>query len=657
MLPFHLNRSHTFFARGKHIEAWNNVCLAVGCAEEIVGSVELAFTDCSPLKTYYFGCHLGFMVLQTVLEVMTVGAGATTLDCDSDTATVLLKEGPTLCEEVLRRCAEWSRRLRQFHPNVRLASVALSLTSTMTRAENFISRAISLAWRYPRCALAQNCLTLALYATHHIPEAVDNAAKALQTFPHSREIIKVYRQIVAREGVYEFNYRTLVPVRYAPCSERLWTKRTFVVLLLLVLNFVVFVLTVIANVPMLVAPSEPMKELSVRLYLPSVFPLCYAVFIIVYAVLATVSPRNLVRTIMLDLFFQDARMNRFIFCMRGIGLVNAFNAIQLTIAGNNFLFASHWYTFLLYLLLTFFLVPFTTRVWFLPSLDEPKDSVWKWLTILVVDTLLALLLLVPHIALFAVEPIMFILFFFFQPVRRPDEGNAGGNVVWRLRRHKACRKKSISPYIEGKKAQFIHVRLLSLLYYKTHSDLRTKHLVDYQIDEDNYRIFPLIEVYDPIETRPIDCLTSEKKVTEHRQRGVLEFFSSLRRSIGNVVFGEGELQADAQNCPAKATKNDRRFGFKGLFTANPRAARGGGSGHVSENSRLKKEGASDGYLDTEDTRGSNCVQPKANKQSSGPTLRGVLRKEREGNTRGWGSKSERHSLVRCGASAGIQRLS
>ncbi|RNF00692.1 hypothetical protein TraAM80_07466 [Trypanosoma rangeli] len=634
MLPFHLNRSHYFFARGKYIEAWNNACLAVGCAEEIVGSVELAFTDCSPLKTYYFGCHLGFVLLQTVLEVMTLGDDTTSLGWDSDTANVLLKEGPTLCEEVLRKCAEWSRRLRQFHPNVRLGSVALSLDATMSRAENFISRAICLAWRYPRCALAQNCLTLALYATHHIPEAVDNATKALQTFPHSREIIKVYRQIVAKEGVYVFNYRTLVPVRYAPCSERLWTKRMLIVLLLLVLNFVVLILTVIVNIPTWVAPSETMKELSVRLHLPSVFPLCYAVFIIVYAVLATVSSRNLVRTIMLDLFFQDARMNRFLFCMRGIALVNAFNAIQLTIAGNNFLFASHWYTILLYLLLTFFLMPFTSRVWFIPSLDEPKDSVWKWLTLLVVDTVLTLLLLVPHIALFAVEPIMFIAFFFFQPVRQPNEGNTSGNLFWRLRCHKACRKQSISPYIEGKRTQFIHVRLLSLLYYKTHSDLRTKHLLDYQIDEDNYRIFPLIEVYDRIATEPIECLTRETKVTERRRHGVLEFLSTLRKPFGNVLLGEGKLQDDAQHHPAKATKNNHRSDFNGLLTDNPRAASGGGNDHVAENVRLETKGTSDEHFDTKDTRGSNCVQPTMSKQSDGPTIQGVLRKERQGNTRG-----------------------
>ncbi|RNF27276.1 uncharacterized protein Tco025E_00467 [Trypanosoma conorhini] len=647
MLPFHLNRAHHFFARGKYIEAWGNVCLAVGCAEEIVGSVELAFTDCSPLKTYYFGCHLGFVLLQTVLAVMALGDGAASLGCDTDTAQALLEKGATLCEEVLRKCEAWSRRLRQFYPNVRLGRVALSLDATMSRADNFLSRAICLAWQYPNCGVAQNCLTLALYVSHHIPEAVDNAAKALQTFPHSREINTVYRQIMAKDGVYVFNYRTLVPVRYAPCSGRRWTKRMLVVMLLLVVNFVIFTLTVVVNFPVWVAPSEVMKEFSVRLQLPSVFPLYYAVLIIVYAVSATVSQQNLVRTIMLSLFFQDARMNRFLFPMRGIALVNAFNAIQLTIAGNNFLFESHWYTFLLYLLLALFLVPFTSRVWFLPSVDEPKDSVWKWLTLLAVDTLSALLLLVPHIALFAVEPIMFIVFFFFLPARPPDKGNVSGNVQRRLRRHKACRKKSISPYIEGGHSQFIHVRLLSLLYYKTHSDLRTRHLLEYQIDEDNYRIFPLIELYDCIATEPIDRLTHETQVKERSRHGVLEFLSSLRRPFVHEDSDAEEMQGDMEECLSQATTQDYNFDFRGLLAGSPRSRPAAGHGYAAGKATVTAEEARGAHLSPGDARGSNPARPTATKEGQEPTLPGVLGKERRADTRG-GEAEQKHRASSSG---------
>ncbi|EKF38714.1 hypothetical protein MOQ_001076 [Trypanosoma cruzi marinkellei] len=539
MLPFHLNRAHHFFVERKYIEAWSNICLAVGCAEEVVGSLEMAFTDCSPMKTYYFGCRLGLEVLQTVLGVMSLGENAIPMNYDRDSAYLLLEEGNALCEEVIRKCAEWSQRLRQFYPNVRLGCVALSQYFTMSRTHPFISRAICLAGRYPRCVLAQNCLTFALYTNHHIPEAVDNATKALQTFPHSSEIVSVYRHIVEKDGVYVFNYRTLVPVRYAPGSGGLWTKRMFILLLLLVLNFLFFALTLIVNIPGGLIYSESMKEISVRLQLPSVFPLLYALLIIVYAVLATVSERNLVQTIMVDLFFRDTWINRLLYSMRGIALVNAVNAIQITVFGNNFLFESHWYTFLLYIFFTLVLVPFTSRVWFLPSIDEPKDSVWTWLTLLAVDTLSAPFLLVPHITLFALEPLMFIAFFFFQPALRPDRCNMGGNIQRRLRIHNSCLRKCISPYVEGKQSQFIHVRLMSLLYYNTHSDLNTKNLMNQQIDEDDYRIFPLIDVYDNISTKPIERLTQEEIIKQESRHGVMDFLASVHESI-NIGMDEEE---------------------------------------------------------------------------------------------------------------------
>ncbi|EKG06529.1 hypothetical protein TCSYLVIO_002357 [Trypanosoma cruzi] len=597
MLPFHLNRANHFFVERKYIEAWSNVCLAVGCAEEVVGSLEMAFTDCSPLNAYYFGCRLGLEVLQTVLGVMSLGENAIPLNYDRDSAYLLLEEGNLLCEEVIRNCAEWSQRLRQFYPNVRLGCIALSKYFTMSRTDSFISRAICLAGRYPRCVLAQNCLTFALYTNHHIPEAVDNATKALQTFPHSSEIVSVYRQIVEKDGVYVFNYRTLVPVRYAPGSGRLWTKRMFILLLLLVLNFVLFALTVIVNIPGGVAYSESMKEISVRFQLPSVFPLFYALLIIVYAVLATVSERNLVQTIMVDLFFRDTRLNRLLYSMRGIALVNAFNAIQITIFGNNFLFESHWYTFLLYIFLTLVLVPFTSRVWFLPSIDEPKDSVWTWLTLLSVDTLSAPLLFVPHIALFALEPLMFIAFFFFQPVLRPDMCNMGGNIQRRLRIHNSCLRKCISPYVEGNQSQFIHVRLISLLYYKTHPNPNTKNLMNQQIDEDNYRIFPLIDVYDNISTKPIERSTHEEIVKQESRHGVMDFLASVH---GSFIIGmdeedeEEEEGVEVSNCLPGAAGANYGPDIPEYPIGNSDAKNGAANAFAGENAVKGETGARDG---------------------------------------------------------------
>ncbi|ORC87638.1 uncharacterized protein TM35_000212440 [Trypanosoma theileri] len=538
MLPFYMNRAHHQFAHHKYIDAWENVSLAVACAEEIIGSVEFAFTECSPLNVYYFGCCVGAEVLNTLLEVMTAKDAVARASTNHMTVTLLTQEGDILGEEVLRKCGEWAQRIRQFHPNVRLGSIVLAQYRTISRAKNFISRAICLAQRYPRSVLAQNCLTLALYANHHIPEAVDQAAKTLQTFPHSREVVAVHRAIVQKDGVYVFNYRTLFPVRYAPGSQRVWTKRMILVIILLFINFIIYVLTLLVNMSNWVVYPEPIKEIAVRLQLPSLFPLFYAVLVIVYAIMAAISPRNLVRTMMHDLFFTSTRLNCFLFPMRGLAFVNTFNALQITIAGNNFLFESHWYTFLLYVILTCLFVPFTSRVWFLSSMDEPKVGVWSWLTLYAIDIVTGLILLVPHIILFAIEPLSFIAFFFFQPIRRPEENDEiSGHVGKRLILHQACLEKMSSRHFTGSGSRFIHIRLMSLLYYKTHPDLTTRFLLRSQIDEENYRIFPLIDVYERIPTEPVDADMLDTRLAQRRNASI-HLFSTLRTVRSESETGE-----------------------------------------------------------------------------------------------------------------------
>ncbi|KAH9598634.1 hypothetical protein LSM04_007154 [Trypanosoma melophagium] len=538
MLPFYMNRAHHQFARQKYIDAWENVSLAVACAEEVIGSVEFAFTECSPINVYYFGCCVGAEVLNTLLEIMTAKDAVARASTNHMTAALLTREGDVLGEEVLRKCSEWTERMRQFHPNVRLGSIAVAQYRTISRAENFISRAICLAQRYPRSILAQNCLTLALYANHHIPEAVDQAAKTLQTFPHSREVVAVHRAIVHKDGVYVFNYRTLFPVRYAPGSRGVWTKRIILVMILLFINFIIFLFTLIVNLSDWLVYPEPIKELAVRLQLPSMFPLFYAILVVVYAILAAVSPRNLVRTMMHDLAFTNTRLNCFLFPMRGLAFVNTFNALQITVSGNNFLFDSHWYTFVLYVILVFLYVPFASRVWFLPSLDEPKVGVWTWLTLFAIDTVTALILLIPHIILFAIEPFLFIAFFFFQPVRQPEDNDeVSGHVGKRLLLHQACMEKLSSRYSVRSSSQFIHVRLMALLYYKTHPDLTTRYLLKSQINEDNYRVFPLIDIHERISTDPIDSELVGKRLVQRRNASI-HLFSSLRTKKSESEAGE-----------------------------------------------------------------------------------------------------------------------
>ncbi|KAH8612594.1 hypothetical protein ERJ75_000868600 [Trypanosoma vivax] len=527
MLPYHMSRSHQHFSKEKYLEAWEEVSVAVGCVEEIVGSLEFALSDCSPLFVYTFGCRIGERVLGTLMELMT-STGDLSKRFDENLLSLRGPKGNALGETVVRQCLKWANRLREFHPNVRLGRLVVSKCHCFCHEDDFVSRAINIAQRYPLCVLAQNCLTIALYSNHHVREAADCAEKMMQTFPHSAEVKALYKYMLRKDGVYYFNYRGLIPVHFAPGSQQMWTFRGVFALMLIVVNLFLFLATLALNMPSTAHGPESMKEIAICLQLPSVAPLFYFIVIFVYAVMTCLSRQNLTRTVLQDLFFCDGRFNRFMFALRGMAFLNAFNALQITLAGNNFLLQSHWYTLALYLFLLLVFVPFTSRTWFLPSFDEPMEGIWTWLTLFAIDMAAAIIMLVPHIILFMLEPFMFILYFFFRPPQPPTDDTLSGNVGKRLFLHKVTAKTAPSRYSMGSGSNFIHVRMMRLLYHQTHSNLSTMRLIQSQMDQDNYRVFPMIEVYEDVPLSPLDMdknnIPFPEQVRNVRRKSAISFF-------------------------------------------------------------------------------------------------------------------------------------
>nr|CAJ2474560.1 unnamed protein product [Leishmania braziliensis] len=502
MIPFHMNRAVYLYHAGQLRGAWDDACCAVAAVDEVVGSVEFAFSDCFPLQVYYFTCHVGFILLEALLSADLEAAKACLSNpvfqgaIDKKDAT--LQGDEVLSKEILHLCQDVVWRMLHFYPHSRLGELCQVQLAIMRGEKHFLSHAILLSDRYPHNPAAQNLLTLALYFDHHVPEAVDNAVRNLQTFPHSREVILVHRLLQRKYVVYRFDYRGILPTRYKPgLAGQVVTKRMAFLLLLLAANVGVLCLTVFVNTSSVERASERMKALAVRMQVPSPVPLIFAAVFIIHTIVATVTPHNLISTALTDLFFVNSALNRALFCLRCIPLVNLVNALLVSFAGNNFLFESASATFFLYFFLSLLFVPFTTRVWFLPSVDEPDVNMMSWLAILSVDAVMAFIVVVPHIILTMLEPYMFVVFYFYAPTPRPGYGAdrlpPSSSMRRRLLLHAHYGQSMTSRFQVGSGSRFVYICCLKWLYYRTHSSMETRYLAESQLEAENYRVFPMIE--------------------------------------------------------------------------------------------------------------------------------------------------------------------
>ncbi|KPA86770.1 hypothetical protein ABB37_00838 [Leptomonas pyrrhocoris] len=502
VIPFHMNRAMFLFHAGQVDGAWDDVCCAVAAVDEIVGSVEFAFSDCFPLRVYYFAIHVGLTRLEDLLAADLEAAKAC-LANPTDQQTMerkdaQLQENELLSKEIMHICQGVVLRMQQFFPHARVTALCRAHVAIVCGGQDYIAEAVAISRRYPHSPSAQNILTLALYFGHHIPEAVDNARKNLQTFPHSSAVIQMHRLVQKKHITYNFNYRKLVPLQYKPGShDRVFTKRMIIVLILLAANLVVLCLTAYVNTPSIRDMPDGLRYLAVRMQLPTVVPLFFAAVFVMHAIVAAITTKNLISTLLTDLFFVNTSFNRALFCLRCLPLVNLVNALLISVLGNNFLFESGSATFVLYFILAILFVPFTTRIWFLPSVDEPDAGFMTWLAILSVDSVITVFIVIPHIIAAFLEPYMLVLFYFFAPTQRP--GNDRGfqppssSIRRRLLLH-AHESKFLPPrFTTGSGSRFVHIVALRWLYVWSHCTLETRFLAESQLEEECYRVFPLVE--------------------------------------------------------------------------------------------------------------------------------------------------------------------
>lgn len=198
--------------------------------------------------------------------------------------------------------------------------------------------------------------------------------------------------------------------------------------------------------------------------------------------MSTITSQNLVRVLLADLYFCDSRLSRFLFCMRGIALVNVCNALQISLQGNNFIAPNIFMVIFIYIVLWMLFLPFTSRVWFLPSKDEPSVEMLSWATLLCIDALMAIALFIPHLFLAAIEPLMSIVFYLYTPVPRPDRDAASSSIRRRLLYHEHHKHDMPHRFAVGSGSHFVYIRLMSLLYYETHSRMSTLHLSASQLE-------------------------------------------------------------------------------------------------------------------------------------------------------------------------------
>lgn len=499
-LPYYTQCAYRLFHEKRLQQAWEAISYAAGVADEVVGSLEFAFTDCFPIRVYYLGCGIGFGLMDSLSGAEVAAARRCLKDPGNETyawqKNRIFDTHGVIITAVLARCTRWSNQIRRYFPHSCLAEVTATMVAIGKHDEQVLTRAIRLSRRYPHRVLAQNILTWALFYEMNIPEAVDAAQKNVQDYPHAEDIVATAQTMqYKRRVVYMFNYRTVLPLRYRVnvAATRLVNKRMVLALVLLLFNTLILLLTLVANLMHGKDMSESFRYLAVHMQVPTFIPFYFAVVCLVHALVVTFTPSNMVHILLEDNYFRNTAMNRFLFCMRALPLVNVSNALQITLQGNAILFGDWYANIIVYFVLILLFMPFTSRVWFISSIDEPDVGALSWMLIFFVDFVSAGIVIVPHILLAAMEPLMTVVFYFFTPAVRPRPNNASYSIHRRLIYHEQHKNDMPARFAIGSGSRFIHIRLFSLLYLHTHSDMRTRYLSESQLEEENYRAFPLID--------------------------------------------------------------------------------------------------------------------------------------------------------------------
>lgn len=127
MIPFPMNRAVYLYRVGQLCGAWDDACCAVATVDEVIGSVEFAFSDCFPLHVYYFACHVGFALLQALLLADLEAAKACLSRPTSKEAKgkkdATPREGEILIKAIFDTWQDVVRRVLHFYPHSRLTEL------------------------------------------------------------------------------------------------------------------------------------------------------------------------------------------------------------------------------------------------------------------------------------------------------------------------------------------------------------------------------------------------------------------------------------------------------------------------------------------------------------------------------------------------------
>lgn len=534
MIAIHVTTARSLFSFGHLREAWLEVCSACTAAEELIGSATFALSDCSPHRVLFLGCTIGMTLLDRLID-----------EDDENTKkltpTQLLEQrmlDDALGDDIIGTCRAWARIIRDFHPNMILGHAAITQVSVASHDVDSMERAVAMAEHFPDHIITQNALSYALYAKHLIPDAIAHAQKTLQRFPHVQEAENMAFAVSGKEGTYTFLYRGMLPFSYGSGNVDSTTWRLWLAFCITLLNFAILIGILVCNfgIPFPLAADSTVR----RLQLPSMIPYFAAAGAFLYSMAATFVQPTLVSVLLTDLHVRNTRLNRFLYSSRLLPWINVANAVQISVFGNNFEFDSMWYTIALYAALACLQFPYSSRTFFLRSHDEPRMALPFWITLLAVD-FTVFLVVSPLLFIAAlIEPVMFVAFIFFPPALPPSF--ATGDIVQRLMTHTRWLRDGNGRdwrFDTTSGSTFPHIELMKLLFFKTHSEMETQFLSDIQLEEDDMRVFPLIEILEEIALEPLPlpkpALDPEMQKIVERQR-----IRSLVE-IGEAKLGEGNL--------------------------------------------------------------------------------------------------------------------
>ncbi|CCW64104.1 unnamed protein product [Phytomonas sp. EM1] len=522
LLPFYMNRAFCLFHHHCFAEAWNAVCCAVEIADEIAGSTEFVFTHCFPLYVYYYACKIGFTALEYVLQKdirkclvgennrltsnfpSFVGMNSFLSRRERGGASFTASEG-TIPEsltndadgkssiEIIDFCRYCVKQMHAHYPHSVLGDVAAAQVAVMSYEPDSVMRAVLLSRRYPKVILAQTTWALALFFDNNISNAMDASRKNFQDFPHSKEVVSTQKWMGLKGITYTFYYRTLLPMEYGPGSKnQRFTKRFLVSIALVAINWLVYLYMLIVNLTSY-RPLNLSETLGAALTTPATWTFIFPPIFLVYGLLMTFSSKNLIQSLLEELHFCGGRLNRFIFVMRSVVLFNAANMLQIIFSNQWKLPNSFLLTTLLVILMIVLTMPFTTRIWFLPSVDEPQVEILRWVSLLVTDVVIYAFVIIPHVILAAFEPLMALAFFFLVPKEQLGIHTDTASIRRRLLYHEKNRYTLPPPGGVGGGSSFIYIKLMKLIYYETHIELTSRYLEKSQIESEGYRVFPLLD--------------------------------------------------------------------------------------------------------------------------------------------------------------------